>query len=332
MGKGKWILGLAGIGGTGYVVGKGSSSEPLEPQNATKPDGTPDVTHIQGTDGQGGQYDFSEVDINTPQSTFKSTNVAYLDDKLKNGTATMMDALVAKQFLGMNLGDYGHQALDVNLNAKHKMTNLNKLYGEANNVVANADLYKAVTMAGFDEGSDWIGNIGVMGEAARDLHTALPFMPISDTNNQYRVLQNGMAFAAAIDESGGSKPNQYTQKRLMEQLGHSSRNEEAQASLMAAQLKKNSIVLDSKIQNIRALGGQVPKSVIDAYIENQQLIQALNKRDKDGNFNRKEFVDTWKGKINIDKRMSNFGTNYSGSNADGSGHKKDETWRSPVEQ
>jgi hypothetical protein len=326
------LLGVAGLAGAGaYAIGKGSSDEPREP---AQKDETPTATATQGqgTDGQGGQYNFSELEMNAPQQTFKSTNVAYLDKKLADGTANFWDALAAKQFLGMNLGEYGHQSLDVNFNGKHKITNLNKLYGEANNVVANADLYKAVTMSGFDEGNDWIGNIGVVGEIARDLHEIAPFMPIGKENNQYRVLQRGMAFAAAIDESGGSKPNQYTQKRLMEQLDHSSRGDNEQASVMAAQLMRNSIVLNNKMQNILALGGQIPKSVIDAYKENQQLIEALNKRNKDGDFDRKDFVKNWKHRIDINNRMLNFGTNYSGSNADGSGQTQTQNTERVVER
>ena len=40
---------------------------------------------------------------------FRSTNSQSLDEKLKNGTATMMDALVAQQYLGINLSNYGYQ-------------------------------------------------------------------------------------------------------------------------------------------------------------------------------------------------------------------------------
>ena len=120
------LLGVAGLAGAGgYVAAKGSSDEPRE---AVKKDETPTATATQGqgTDGNGGQYEFSELEMNAPQQTFKSTNVAYLDKKLADGTANFWDALAAKQFLGMNLGEYGHQSLDVNFNGKHAIKNLNK--------------------------------------------------------------------------------------------------------------------------------------------------------------------------------------------------------------
>ena len=116
--KGAVALGI--VGTAGYLAGKGSSDEPREP---AQKDETPTATATQGqgTDGQGGQYNFSELEMNAPQQTFKSTNVAYLDKKLADGTANFWDALAAKQFLGMNLGEYGVQNINMNMNAKMQL-------------------------------------------------------------------------------------------------------------------------------------------------------------------------------------------------------------------
>ena len=318
-------LGIAGAG-TAYLAGKGSSSEPREPQNATKPDGTPDVTHIQGTDGQGGQYDFSEVEMNTPQSTFKSTNVAYLDDKLRSGTATMMDALVAKQFLGMNLGDYGNQTLDVNMNAKHKITNLNKLYESINNVNANANLYDAVLAAG--EGKNTWHD-----ELFRDLHKLLPVLPIGKQNNLYRNLQQAMGWGAAVDAVNGGKPNRLTQEHFLEMYGHNARGEREQTSLMAGAYKQNNIALKKNIdQMAQLLGGydKVPKEYIQRYERNRQMIKDLSSKD----FNYRQFVTKYK--LNADDSIKKYATgqskNYFDGYEDNENSQNNQQWRSVVEQ
>lgn len=114
----KGLLGVAGLGGM-FVLGKGSSDEPREAQKDETPTAT--ATQGQGTDGNGGQYNFSEFEMNAPQQTFKSTNIAYLDKKLADGTANFWDALAAKQFLGMNLGEYGVQNINMNMNAKMQL-------------------------------------------------------------------------------------------------------------------------------------------------------------------------------------------------------------------
>ena len=293
------LLGVAGLAGAGaYAIGKGSSDEPRE---SVQKDETPTATATQGqgTDGNGGQYNFSELEMNAPQQTFKSTNVAYLDKKLADGTANFWDALAAKQFLGMNLGEYGHQSLDVNFNGKHAIKNLNKLYENGNKVAANADLYKATLAAGFVD-NGLTGNLGIVSEAVRDLHEIAPFVPISEKNNLYRNLQNNMAFAAAQDMSGGNKPNLWTQQRAIGMYGHNSRGEKQQASLMASALKQNNIALMQNIEQIRAVGGQVPQKLKDTLIENEAMIADLLSKD----FNRKKFMEKWK--IDINQRAANY--------------------------
>lgn len=272
-------LGIAGVGG--FLFGKGRSSEPQEPQNATKQDGTPDVTHIQGTDGQGGQYDFSEVEMNTPQSTFKSTNVAYLDDKLQNGTATMMDALVAKQFLGMNLGEYGHQTLDVNMNAKMQL----KKDADYLQDLANTNL---MIDNAIDLSED---NLGVGGAWDRFWNkTSGKWLDLSDRGAQFQSANHNIIrqYAKAIK---GGKPSNQDIKDLEAIYGLGATSESNYIERMYQMKFDVADKLQRQIETLQSQGRPVPQQAYSelknaqeslAYLENQ--LQSMGK-GKDFDYN-----------------------------------------------
>lgn len=263
------LLGLAGAGGA--LLGAGmSSKEPRAKVNDQKQNiihQTQDTSSFMNEPSE-----LNELNNSLPQDAFKSTNVGWLDEKLKNGTASAYDAYLAKQYLDIDLSEYGRQSMDVNLNGKLSMTNLNKLYDNANNVVANAELYDAVLASGK-------GNIGLGAEIVRDLHELIPFSPIGKENNKYRNFQNAMAWAAAIDATNGGKPNRYTQEHFMNMYQHNARGEREQASLMAAALKQNNIALKKNIEQIAQLRGgaqNVPKQYYERYKKNKAMIADLS--------------------------------------------------------
>lgn len=274
------ILGLAGAAGAGTLIGAGlSAGSPRDKSTNIEAQSTPSMRgaeqNAQGTATNPNAL--TETTLNTElsqsQGGFKPTNVKWLDEKLANGTASAYDAYLAKNYLGMNLADYGHQSVDVNLNGKLTMTNLNKLYDAANNVVANADLYDAVLASGK-------GNIGWVGEISRDWYEFAPALSwIGQENNKYRNLQNAMAWAAAIDATGGGKPNRFTQEHFMNMYQHSGRGEKQQASLMAGALKQNNIALKKNIEQIAQLRGglqNVPQHYIERYNKNNEMIKDLS--------------------------------------------------------
>lgn len=315
MALGKFLLGLAGLG-SGAIIGAGvSATSPREAQtneienepimrNKTKSQNlaiNDDAFVNSSVDNpafNNSSQNFSvSQNATLPQSAFKSTNIAWLDEKLKNNTATAYDAYLAKNYLGMNLADYGHQSLDVNLNGKLAMTNLNKLYNDSNNVIANADLYDAVLASGK-------GNLGWLSEMSRDWHEIAPaFSFINKKNNMYRNLQNAMAWAAAIDATNGGKPNKYTQEHFMNMYQHTARDERAQTSLMASALKQNNIALMKNMQQIAQLRGgweAVPEHYIQRYNKNVDMIKDLS----DKKFNYDKFLTKYK--LNADDSFKRY--------------------------
>lgn len=297
-------LGLAGAAGAGTLIGAGlSAGSPREKStksvstNQPTERGTTATSQGANLDENGNALMMSDNFQQLPQPAFKPTNVAWLDEKLANGTATAYDAYLAKNFLGMNLGDYGRQSVDVNLNGKLAMTNLNKLYDNANNVIANADLYDAVLASGKD-------NIGWVGEMSRDWYEFMPALSwISPENNKYRNLQNAMAWAAAIDATNGGKPNRFTQEHFMNMYQHTSRGEKQQASLMAGALKQNNIALKKNIEQIAQLRGglqNVPQAYIERYNKNLEMIKDLSA----DNFDYSAFLKKYK--LNADDSYQRY--------------------------
>ena len=194
--KGLAALGLGVTGG--YIWAKGSSDEPRE---SVQKDETPTATATQGqgTDGQGGQYNFSELEMNAPQQTFKSTNVAYLDKKLADGTANFWDALAAKQFLGMNLGEYGVQNINMNMNAKMQLAKDAQYLQDLSNTNLLID-----NSIGLSE-----KNLGFWGWADRALHSGTnKLTDLSDRGAQFNASNENIIRSYAKAQKGGKPSNQ----------------------------------------------------------------------------------------------------------------------------
>ena len=302
-------LGLVGAGAAGlgaaYHSNQKSAAEYAQKQREKDKQKNPLDETSGGNLSEISQYaqsDLPQAQNADPQPAFKATNIGWLDDKLKKGTATAYDAYIAKNYLGMNLGDYGHQAVDVNLNGKLAMTNLNRLYEQANNVMASGDLYDAVLASGE-------GNLGRTAEMARDLFEVAPWLPSfllpDEQNHQYRVHQDESAFRAAIDAANGGKPNRYTQEKMMARYQHNSRSTNAQANLMAALLTQNNIALQKNMEQIAQLRGwdNVPQAYKERYALNAKKIQDLSKKgfgDKDYS----EFIKKYG--LNADKSYARY--------------------------
>ena len=303
-------VGLGALGGAGATLGIAGLINNKEPRRAEKSAEQDTIKQLDDYEANGGklntaeyaQSDLPQAQNADPQPAFKATNIGWLDDKLKKGTATAYDAYIARNYLGMNLGDYGHQAVDVNLNGKLAMTNLNRLYEQANNVMASADLYDAVLASGE-------GNLGRTAELARDLFEVAPWLPNAvlpdETNHQYRIHQDESAFRAAIDAANGGKPNRYTQEVMMQRYKHNSRSTSAQANLMAALLTQNNIALQKNMEQIAQLRGwdNVPQAYKDRYTLNAKMVNDLSKKgfdDKDYS----EFVKKYG--LNADKSYARY--------------------------
>jgi hypothetical protein len=184
------LLGVAGLGG--YAVMKGSSDEPREAQ---KDESTATATQGQGTDGNGGQYNFSELEMNA----FKSTNVAYLDKKLADGTANFWDALAAKQFLGMNLGEYGVQNINMNMNAKMQLAKDAQYLQDLSNTNLLID-----NSIGLSE-----DNLGVFPALERWANGATgKFVNLSDRGAQFQSSHENIIRNYAKAQKGGKPSNQ----------------------------------------------------------------------------------------------------------------------------
>lgn len=261
------VLGLAGLAGAGgYIAAKGSSDEPREPTKKDEPTG--EVTHAQGTDGQGGQYDFTSLEMNAPQQTFKSTNVAYLDKRLADGSANFWDALAAKQFLGMNLGEYGVQNVNMNMNAKMQLAK-DAAYLQD---LANTNLLIDNSI-GLSE-----NNLGVGGAWDRFWNsTTGKWADLSDRGAQFQASNENIIRSYAKAQKGG-KPSNQDIKDLKAIYGLGATSESNYVERMYQMKYDVADKLQKQVDMLQAQGRPVPDAALYeldnakaslAFLENQ---------------------------------------------------------------
>lgn len=271
------LLGLAGLAGAGgYVAAKGSSDEPREAVKDETPTAT--ATQGQGTDGNGGQYEFSELEMNAPQQTFKSTNVAYLDKKLADGTANFWDALAAKQFLGMNLGEYGVQNINMNMNAKMQ---LKKDADTLNNLVeANNLLDRSVSLSQ--------KNLGVSGALDRGTNAiSNKFFDLDDNNAGFMSVYDAALKGVLKGQKGGRYSNQDL-KEFNKLYGLGMKGEQNFMEQIYELKYSNFVALENQIKTLEAQGRPVPERVYNEYNIAKNSLNDLQKQienlNKGGDF------------------------------------------------
>lgn len=213
MGLGKVLLGLAGASGA-YVIGKGSDDSTIR-----KPVSSQDEPNLQRRNAQNdndqrayfqnasenenfaalGYPNSTEINASDYQNVFRSTNIGWLDEKLKNKTATAMDAYLAKNYLGINLNEFGDQSLKIDMNAKLSLKkDLDKL---ADLTATNLNIDQAIGLSK--------DNLGIAGAWDRWWNDKThKFADLSDKNARFYAAHYDTLKAKAKADKGGKPTNQ----------------------------------------------------------------------------------------------------------------------------
>lgn len=202
------VLGIAGLaGGAGYAAVKSNQNSAAQyaqkQQEQAAQDASAQIARYEAHGGGGvieeRPDNFYQGTTQEAQTAFKPTNVAWLDEKLKSGTATGYDAYVAKNLYGMNLGDYGDQTHNVKMDAKLSLKkDLDELKNLAN---ANLNIDQAIGLSK--------DNLGLGGAWDRWWNDKTgKFADMSDENARFYAAHYDTIKAKAKADKGGKPSNQ----------------------------------------------------------------------------------------------------------------------------
>lgn len=281
-------LGIAGLGGYGaYKLTSGDNK-----QEDTSP-------QASQTSQQEAQIPQGEVtDDETTPAAFKSTNIAGLDEMLKNGTITPEAAFYASRRLGLNVADYGNQVQNVNMNAKLQM----KKDADAINELANTSLMidNAISLSE--------GNLGLGGAWDRFWNkNSGKWLDLSDRGAQFQSANHNIIrqYAKAIK---GGKPSNQDIKDLEEIYGLGATSEGNYAERMYQMKFDIADKLQRQIETLQAQGRPVPPN---AYLELNSMNESLaflenqlQQMNKGKNFDYKSWA-TFARRGNFDPRNPN---------------------------
>lgn len=213
------------------------------------------------------------------EGLFKSTNNAYLDEKLRNNTLTIRDMYLAKKFLNMDLENYGKAAeYNVNMNLKSKNLGLTGLNQNLLDSANNADLLDRAIV-----GSE--GNLGFWAWAERALNKATGgFKELSKGEDEWLQSHNEAANALARARNSGRLTNQMLEQ-AKEDLALGVRKEVPMMEKYLAAKKTNLARWSREIENAITHNLAVNPEILARYDNEIQSVNYLDEQMKKGKWN-----------------------------------------------
>lgn len=215
------------------------------------------------------------------ENTFRSTNVRYYDEKLKNNDMSAYDAYLAKKFLGINVADYGDMTADINLNAKVKGLGLTSSHDKMYSDIDDGNSVDRLIMSSEN-------NLGVKANFARWLHNATNGLTPT-SQREFMANEENAAKSIARTNSGGGKVPVQIAKDTKEMIKAGNRSEQEYLEQMLAVKKQ---MLSSKEQTIRnniAKGVKIPQVVAQSYENDLKKVAYMEDALKKDKFNYKEY-------------------------------------------
>lgn len=211
------------------------------------------------------------------QEYFKPTNIAYLDNKLKNGEGiTGWEAYAANKYFGINLQDYGRQKVDLNAKVKGLgLTNLNQVMQMYQN---NDEIFDRVVIGSED-------NLGFLSGVERTAHKLTGgWKDLDDGEAEFLTSHKEAANALARAWMGGNKTTDQVRKQAAEALGLGLKSEKTFLEQLLSAKKTNLVAWQTAIQNAQTHGLPVNDAAILAFNKARQSVKdlddALNNRKK----------------------------------------------------
>lgn len=215
---------------------------------------------------------------NAPQApiepVFRSTNIRYLDEKLKKNEVSAYDAFLANRFLGINVADYGDKTADLNLNAKVKGLGLTGSHDKMYSDIDDGNAIDRLIMSSE-------GNLGFFSNMARKLHSGTGGLTPTSQGEFIANMENASKAFARTMNGGGKVSVQHTKdaKALIE----AGNRDERQFLQRMLSVKKNGV--SSKEQTIRnniAKGVAIPDVVRQSYANDLKKIAFIENELKKG--------------------------------------------------
>lgn len=210
----------------------------------------------------------------TQEPIFRSTNIRYLDEKLKRNEVTSYDAFLANRFLGINVADYGDKTADLNLNAKVKGLGLTGSHDKMYSDIDDGNTIDRLIMSSE-------GNLGFWANVGRGLHQKTKGLTPTSQGEFIANMENASKSFARTMNGGGKVSVQHT-KDAKELIEAGNRDEKQYLQRLLA-VKKNA--LSSKEQTIRnniAKGVSIPDVVRQSYANDLKKIAFMENELKKG--------------------------------------------------
>ena len=206
---------------------------------------------------------------------FKSTNIEFLDNKLKNNKITMYDAYIAKKYLGMDLSEYGSSFENAtHIKGMGATTSNDRMFDD----LANSEmLFNAI------QGSQ--GNMGFWDGISTKIHKNLiKNWDLDENKREWLAINDNLANAHAKNLAGG-RINAQTQKMAKELFDFGTGSAQTGLNNYLAALKLQEATTRQNIQNNLNKGVSITPEILANYkrlykgvefMENERVQGRLN--------------------------------------------------------
>ncbi|WP_104753035.1 hypothetical protein, partial [Helicobacter baculiformis] len=204
---------------------------------------------------------------NPPNAPTPTTGIAELDAKIASKNLSMFDVYLAKNYLGVDLKDQLNGGLEV----RAKITNRTKAVAELYDIAKSLDLGKNIIQKAQNNSGFWNGLKRKLNQMSGGLFGIDP--ELAQTDN---ALHNyAYAVARAL---GYGRTNLEQQKDAKEMVQFKVRSAQENTSRMAQTQDINLNYLLHQMNELRALGGEVPQDILKTYYKHKALVNYINER------------------------------------------------------
>ena len=257
-----------------------------DPLNSDENPHAAGLTNSQEKNGEQGEKTFNPHDFNIEKSIeliknngqlkasvqteyFKPTNIGFLDEKIKNGTITPMDAYMANKYFGVNLSNYGYQKVD--LNAKVKGLGLTGLDGELRMFENNDELFNRGIIGSEEKLGAWDAFWRAIYKGTGGVVNAL-----DKGEAQWMVDVNEMANALARARIGSGRTTDQMRKQAYEDIKAAAKTETSFIEQINSAKKTNLVAWGNAIRRAQIHGLPVDDETIKKYEQAVRSVIDLN--------------------------------------------------------
>lgn len=239
-----------------------------------------------------------ELQMSGEEPTFKPTNIAYFDDRLKNNTATLYDAYIAKKFMGLNLAEYGDTTKNVNLKGKLKTMSATGSMDRMSDNYAFNRIFE-------NEFIQSEGNLGLWNGLSRKMHESFTNWHPEGDNDKSQIdfmrSNDQLTTADAKLRSGKGTATNQMREDSKKSYGTGTKDYETYLKERTAMAKNNLAQYESDIRNNLNKGHIPNKEVWQDFLQAKERAEYLE--SVDGSKFQKDSDYRWKVYDDFKKRF-----------------------------